>query len=85
MCFGQRRSSCRRTNIVRLLAAADKSDDFKGSAFDSCSLINARSGLCGRLLCALIKPSRGCELYPWFRRPECRVMAAHEKACFAGY
>jgi biotin synthase len=54
--------------LMRLLAAADRvRTTFKGNAFDSCSLINARSGLCGEdcAFCAQSSHYPGkCEPYP---------------------
>jgi biotin synthase len=53
--------------LLRLLAAADRVRiHFKGSQFDACSLINARSGLCGEdcSFCAQSRHHGGnCEVY----------------------
>lgn len=55
-------------HLMRLLAAADRVRvQFKGNGFDSCSLINARSGLCGEdcAFCAQSSHFPGkCEPYP---------------------
>ena len=54
-------------HLMRLLAAADRVRlHFKGSTFDSCSLINARSGRCGEdcAYCAQSGHHQGdCETY----------------------
>lgn len=64
--------------FLRLLAAADRVRiHFKGSQFDSCSLINARSGRCGEdcSFCAQSGHHRGdCEVYAL--KPTDEILAA---------
>jgi biotin synthase len=72
--------------LMRLLAAADRiRKAFKGDTFDSCSLINARSGLCGEncAFCAQSSRYQGeCERYPLVSSD--RILAAASAARDAG-
>ena len=71
---------------LRLLAAADRVRmHFKGSHFDACSLINARSGRCGEdcAFCAQsARHSTDCETYPL--RSDDEIMEAALAAKDAG-
>lgn len=71
---------------LRLLAAADRVRiHFKGSHFDSCSLINARSGRCGEdcAFCAQsVRYNTDCETYPL--RSDDDILAAARAAKAAG-
>jgi biotin synthase len=73
-------------HLLRLLAAGDRVRiHFKGSQFDSCSLINARSGLCGEdcSFCAQSGHHRGdCEVYAL--KPTEEILAAARSAKKAG-
>lgn len=74
--------------LLRLLAAADRIRiHFRGPQFDSCSLINARSGLCGEdcSFCAQSGHHRGdCEVYALKHTDEIVAAARFAKKAGAG-
>lgn len=74
--------------LLTLLGAADRVRiRFKGNRFDSCSLINARSGLCGEdcSFCAQSGHHRGdCEVYALKPTDEIVAAAQHAKRAGAG-
>ncbi|HMK33741.1 MAG TPA: biotin synthase BioB [Desulfomonilaceae bacterium] len=74
--------------LLNLLAAADRIRiRFKGHHFDSCSLINARSGRCGEdcAFCAQSGHHHGdCDVYPLKPAEEILAAARHAKEAGAG-